>query len=101
MLYIVCVCVCVCVCVYVCVCVCVCVSGHLCVCGCMCVFVQACVCVCVSHLDLVGLGVDVGQAQVDGHGLAVLHGALKHLLQALLCAVHVLPVHQGHPRRHL
>lgn len=50
-----------------------------------------------SNLGLFTLGVDVGQLLVHGHGLAELHRPLKHFLQALLGAIHVLQVEQGHP----
>lgn len=50
-----------------------------------------------SYLDLVRLCVDVSQLLVHRHGLTELQRPLKHFLQALLCAVHVLQVQQGHP----
>ncbi len=50
-----------------------------------------------SDLDLVRLCVDVSQLLVNGHGLTELQRPLKHFLQALLRAVHVLQVQQGHP----
>lgn len=49
------------------------------------------------YLGLVGLCVDVSQLLVNGHGLTELLCPLKYFLQALLCAVHVLQVQQGHP----
>lgn len=51
----------------------------------------------VKYLAFVGLGVDVSQLLVDRHGLTELHRPLKHFLETLLGAIHVLQVEQGHP----
>lgn len=50
-----------------------------------------------SNLDFLALGIDIGQLLVHGHWLAELQRPLKHFLQALRGAVHVLQVQQGHP----
>lgn len=44
------------------------------------------------YFYFVGLGVDVSQLLVDGHGLTELQRSVKHILQRLRSSIHVLQV---------